>query len=988
MVAKYVSFLASHYRTTITALSPLYESFLNLDRSNKPSLIDSKKLLNVPQPALESFSCTDLLIFLTNARSLVCKMDALKAYALLYNPHVICVTETWGTPDLPDSFFSLNGYRLYRCDRESGRGGGVLTYVKETLFSRNFTCFSSEGCEVITCKISLGTDDILIACVYRPPSHVLFNSALITYLYQVSQTASPLVICGDFNCPDIDWITLSRPESFSPLLEWAMNNFLVQHVSSPTRPASSSLLDLVFSPISTKVTNVNVNDCFDSSDHAVVTFTVDVPVLFRYRETDRHLLFHKAKWSIFRSCLLNSHWDYSKDCHVDFVWNQCLENLRSASKKSIPCGPRKPWTPTNSSRVRTALRYCRRYLAVYNNDPSFVNLMFYRRSQSILRCAISKVTASYERIIVTGRKSLPKLFWSYVNNKIKYRLPFSSMRDVDGDAVYDPFLMAESFNDAFSSNFVDSSNESCVSTMLTRVYNLGTLSGFTFTLPMVLNVIKKLPSSTGLDPDGLCYLHLKKGGMFLASKLTDLFNLSLLSSRIPFSWRNIVITPVHKNGSRESFSNYRPIAVTSVVCRVMERIMVSVMLDYISTSNVISPSQHGFLPKRSVETAGLVFYSFLLKNLDLGKNVDVLLLDFAKAFEKVPHGLLVQKLYSYGFRDPLLGWISDFLKDRTQTVRINSILSNPRCVMSGVIQGSVLGPLLFSLFINDLDAHVFRSFLVKYADDVKLSIAFDRCAHSHLSCRVELQDDLNRIEQWSISNHLPLNVKKCQFISFGTSFSDSFSYVLGGCPLVESHFVKDLGVLISSPVSFKNHVASVVSRANRMLGLLKRIFSMNDQDNLVLLYKCYVRPLLEFASILWCPHQQYIVVQLEKVQKRFTKFFATLRDLPYRERLKSLNLLSLEARRLRYKMIFLFKMMNNLVDLDPESLFTFSRDNRTRGNKCKIVLQFARTNTWAHFFPNVVANHWNNLSDDDISVSDVNAFKRCISRYFMRVDIW
>ena len=167
--------------------------------------------------------------------------------------------------------------------------------------------------------------------------------------------------------------------------------------------------------------------------------------------------------------------------------------------------------------------------------------------------------------------------------------------------------------------------------------------------------------------------------MFLASKLADLSNLSMSHSRIPSSWRKIVITPVYKSGPRENFANYRPVSVrpTSVVCRVMERItcIVSVIFDFIDRNNIINPSLHDFLPCRSVETASLAFYNFPLKNLGLRHNVEVLLLDFAKAFEKVPHDILLQKLSSCGFGDPYLSWIADFLSNRTQSVRVESFLS-------------------------------------------------------------------------------------------------------------------------------------------------------------------------------------------------------------------------------------------------------------------------------------------------------------------------
>ena len=203
--------------------------------------------------------------------------------------------------------------------------------------------------------------------------------------------------------------------------------------------------------------------------------------------------------------------------------------------------------------------------------------------------------------------------------------------------MYDPPSIAEQFNGLFSSNFVESASGTHVFSDIFQVTE--TLNDFVFTPLTVFNIINNLPNSAVFHPDGLCYLHLKKDGIFLASKLADLFNLSMSNSRIPSSWRKIVITPVYKSGPRENFANYRPVSVrpTSVVCRVMERItcIVSVIFDFIDRNNIINPSLHDFLPCRSVETASLAFYNFPLKNLGLRHNVEVLLLDFAKAFEKV-----------------------------------------------------------------------------------------------------------------------------------------------------------------------------------------------------------------------------------------------------------------------------------------------------------------------------------------------------------------
>lgn len=196
-------------------------------------------------------SCPKIHILLANARSLFHKMSTLRALVLVHNPDVICITESWGNADIPDSSYHVAGFNLYRCDRVFGRGGGVLLFVKNKLVSceckPNFC--TGESCEVISCRISSSTgtvdNDILLVCVYRPPHHVLSDSVFMSYLQAIVEVSDRVIICGDFNCLDIDWATLHSSSQSTPLHDWAMNNFLVQGVTLPTRPVSNAVLDLI-----------------------------------------------------------------------------------------------------------------------------------------------------------------------------------------------------------------------------------------------------------------------------------------------------------------------------------------------------------------------------------------------------------------------------------------------------------------------------------------------------------------------------------------------------------------------------------------------------------------------------------------------------------------------------------------------------------------------------------------------------------------------
>ena len=238
---------------------------------------------------------------------------------------------------------------------------------------------------------------------------------------------------------------------------------------------------------------------------------------------------------------------------------------------------------------------------------------------------------------------------------------------------------------------------------------------------------------------------------------------------------------------------------------------------------------------------------------DRGLAVDVAYLDFSKAFDTVPHKRLLQKLSMFGVQGHLLEWFSDYLRDRYMVVSIGGKCSVPRCVSSGVIQGSVLGPLLFQLYINDVDDHVVSAQIVKYADDIKCSISLpkdhlQRCEASRL-----FQCDLNNIHSWSLANGLTLNPSKCAITHFGSS-NPRFSYSVNDVLLPEVSCFKDLGVMITDSYTFKPHVSNITLRANRLLGVIKKAFVSRDVKVLLTLYKSHVRSILEFCNIAWCPH--------------------------------------------------------------------------------------------------------------------------------------
>ena len=844
----------------------------------------------------------NLSVYVINARSIVNKIDLLRAYVHEYRPHVVCITESWAHDGISDAYLSVKNYSHFRCDRKSCLGGGVLLYVSSDLCAVQISSYDDNQASVVTCRVSsTSNDNLLISCVYIPPDYCLLASSLLNHLSNIVNCNNcSQILCGDFNCPNINWTLLSAPPACQPLLDWCLDLFLTQNVIKPTRPLSKSVLDLVFSTVDTHIDNVSVNECFGTSDHAIVSFVIPSFSAPHVVTTESNVfVFDKANWKLFRNKLFDSKWPLIlPTSDINSVWSQYLKNIISSAEFSIPMRRKRPWSPRNSERVRMALRNHRRIFNHYASSPTNFNQWKLNYSQSLVNSEIKKAIQHHEYKICSfvSKNTSSKPFWSYVKSKLNTSTQFSVIVNDDGVTLSDHRDIANCFNAYFSSTFNSRSHYPTLSDAI----NTDVLNFVHFSPIETLKTINALPDSTSLDGSGLCYKFIKNGGYFLASKLTDFFSFSLLKQEIPNDWRNIIVTPTHKSGPKSFCKNFRPIALTNCVSRIMERIVSRTMMNFLISHNPsLHSSQHGFYPGRSVETASVSFADFLTQNLDRGKIVDTVFLDFAKAFDSVPHSVLIEKLRFYGISGALLFWLADYLQGRQQSVRVHDVISNPAPVTSGVIQGSVLGPLLFTIFIDDIDLCVKNSHIIKYADDVKLFVTSSRSGTSNSA----LQDDLNAICRWSISNGISLNVAKCKTMCFGDN-NCCYQYFLSNVSLDTVSTFKDLGITLSSSNVFKEHIYTAVAKANRMLGLIKKSFCTRDPKCLLILYKAYVRSILEFSCVIWSPYVKYLIDCVEKVQKRFCNFFPCLHGLSYQSKLVNLNLLSLESRRLRYKLIF------------------------------------------------------------------------------------
>jgi len=590
---------------------------------------------------------------------------------------------------------------------------------------------------------------------------------------------------------------------------------------------------------------------------------------------------------------------------------------------------------------------------------------------------------SYRKRILNGFKGKPKRFYGHMRKLQTVKDNVRALRKDDGHLTKNDEEAANTLAEHFQSIFTKEKDG-----ILPRGTDIRKPADIKvdFSEESVLKKLQGLAEDKSPGPDGIHPLFLKSCAMSLARPLAHIFQKSYDSSQIPSDWRTAHIMPIYKKaGARSDPANYRPVSLTSVVCKLMESIIKDALTHYLEVNAIISPHQHGFMTGRSCLTNLLETLECWTKALDEGLGIDVLYLDYRKAFDSVPHKRLIERINEYGITGKLLEWVRSFLYSRKTKVGIRGSFSDWFEVLSGVPQGSVLGPLLFLLFVNELPLWIVNNMRM-FADDTKLWA----CIHSEADSQ-SLQDDLNKLVDWSNEWQLGFNPTKCKLMHIGQPLQNGVAskyYMMDGTSKVEVQSVneeKDLGVYFASDLKSSKQCIKSAAKARSVLGLVRRHFRRLDIEDFLIIYKTYVRPHLEICIQAWSPHLQKDIQRLESVQRAATKLVPSLRNLSYENRLQALQLTSLYDRRIRGDLIETFKILSGFERISSNQFFQLqSSGYATRGHTMKLQVQRARLDVRKHFFSQRVVQHWNSLPQRVVDATSVTSFKRRLdnsSRY-------
>ena len=413
------------------------------------------------------------------------------------------------------------------------------------------------------------------------------------------------------------------------------------------------------------------------------------------------------------------------------------------------------------------------------------------------RAVFLYVFSNYESKLAENIKQDSKSFYKYVGSKSKRSVQVGPLVDNSGEIVIDEVATAKTLNDYFGSVFTKENMTNVPKpTKLFDGENDDMLSDIICTKQGVLEVLTQLKTDKSPGIDGLHPKFLYEVRNEISEAITRIFNGSIKSGVVPRDWRDALVTPLFKKGNRSEPGNYRPVSLTCILCKVLEKVLKKRLLEHLMQFKILKDSQHGFMKGRSCLTNILDFLDDVYDKLDEGKAVDIIYLDFAKAFDKVPHSRLAAKLEACGIGGRVLQWIKSWLEDRRQKVGIRGKYSDWVKVISGVPQGSVLGPLLFLIYINDIDEGILSK-ISKFADDTKLW----RDIGSEIDAKM-LQEDLKRLSQWSMDWQMLFNVDKCSVMHIGKQ--DDYKYELCGQFLKCTSEERDLGIIINSSLKPSN----------------------------------------------------------------------------------------------------------------------------------------------------------------------------------------
>ena len=652
-----------------------------------------------------------------------------------------------------DQELKIDGFNVI-IGKETDKCRGVCIYLRNGLSFRECTNLNNSNfSESCWCVLKLDSNEqMLIGAIYRSPNSNVANSR---QLIEFINTAVGLkydytVLVGDFNYPNINWKDWTTPFNHThpefQFIECLRDNFMNQYISKPTRyreGQTANILDLFIVDKSEIVSKITYTSNLGSSDHVCFITELKCKLLSKDTKTIKRN-FYKGNYVSIREDLRTVEWNSMDEMNVEDSWNFFIDKISNSIEKHIPLKKvnsnwkKQRWVDADClASIRTKHKAWNRYIHTQDRTD-YLNYCKARNQCTKLTRSSRK---KFEKSIIQNVKTDSKGFWGYVREKTKSRTVVSDLKDSNGELVSSDSEKADLLNAFFASVFV---NEPPGELPIFDIRYQGTpVTSLKTDTEVLTKQLKNLNTSKSMGPDGCHPRLLREAADIVKIPLQKIFDKTFSEGCIPKLWKDANISALYKNkGDKTDTTNYRPVSLTCLPSRLCERTVRDTIMKHMNDNNLFSNCQYGFRNKRSCILQLLDVLDDWSKYYNENKQIDTVYLDIKKAFYTIPHDRLLHKLQKYGLDGNLLSWVRDFLNGRRQRVVLNGECSEWENVTSGVPQGSVLGPILFIIYMNDVPDSL-ENFCKIFADDTKIYTAVDKRIHQE-----SLQQDLLKLSKW------------------------------------------------------------------------------------------------------------------------------------------------------------------------------------------------------------------------------------------------
>lgn len=790
-----------------------------------------------------------------NIQNLCNKLNEIDIYLTEHRPSVICFTETW-TPSRGMDSMLIPGYAAtsYFC-RKDRIHGGVAIYTKEDISAKpiNMSEFSVEmHLECCAVLMNLEKYKLIIITVYRPPAGNIdiFITQLSTLLTHTYATCPKIVLCGDLNIDSMKTDCVKHKILCDLLAPYNLKN----HCQEPTRVFTSktgtsiSSIDYMITNIDESLLNCSVVNP-NLSDHLLQILTIETApprnekdiTKFQTRVTSEASL-HTLKLK-----LKNESWNGIEQDNINEAFSIFLETFlwhfdTACPKKKVIIKNKKTktWITADITKLKNEIEDL--YILTKQNNNYEDLKMLYKQKKKLYKQKINEAKISHNKKSIETSQNKSKAIWKLVNTELGRTKQNPNIHlTVENREYKDEKEVADQFGKYFATvaeRKVQAHFDAGVSTTCTTCplvnYSI-------FAKPVnkseVISVIRSLKSKNSSGFDEVSTKVLKAVCEEIADPLVTLINSSLSSGRFPSSLKLASVIPIFKKGDPTDIENYRPVSLLSAFSKIFERILYNRLINFFEHNNLLSPNQHGFRSQRSTETASFHFSEFIHSQLDKNRTVVGLFFDLSRAFDTIDISFVENKLYNLGVRGNVLSWLISFLSDRKLLVKIKHIKSETHDINIGAAQGSVLAPLIFLLYINDL---TLPGFMINFADDTSVAISAD----SEEQLNVLLERVLNDMNAWCFSNKLILNESKTVRVNF---FKTKPTANIEN----NSENVKFLGSFLDAHLTWGPQIDLICTKLNRSYFALLKLRQNVEISTLLSSYYALVYPHLNYNIILW-----------------------------------------------------------------------------------------------------------------------------------------